>query len=151
MTADEKLKLLAPDLAKSFPRSPRDLLAGYVVAARTLDKCRAVLAGTAGEYHFDCPLDRTFFEFTGISSDDFRNFVATGALDDEVAGWITEHSKVRKDIDRIVWNNEMRHTRPCDLPPDVQEFLEGYIPENVRGNRPVYVWFDVYDLEEERL
>jgi hypothetical protein len=29
--------------------------------------------------------------------------------------------------------------------------LESYIPENVPKHRPVYVWFDVFDLEEERL
>ena len=32
----EKLKLLAPDLTKSYPRSPRETLAGYVIAARML-------------------------------------------------------------------------------------------------------------------
>lgn len=42
MIPNEKLTLLAPDLTRDFPRSPRETLAGYVVAARTLDKCRAV-------------------------------------------------------------------------------------------------------------
>lgn len=60
MTENEKLKLLAKDLTNDYPRSPRELLAGYVVAARTLDKCRAVIAGTQGEYHFNCPLDGSF-------------------------------------------------------------------------------------------
>jgi hypothetical protein len=38
-----KVKNLARDLSKDFPRSPRETLAGYVIAARTLDKCRAAL------------------------------------------------------------------------------------------------------------
>ena len=50
------VRALARNLAKDYPRSPRETLCGYVIAARTLDKCRASLAGTAGEYHFDCPL-----------------------------------------------------------------------------------------------
>jgi hypothetical protein len=33
-------------LAKDYPRSPRETLAAYVFAARMLDKCRAVVAGT---------------------------------------------------------------------------------------------------------
>ena len=49
MTPQDKLKLLAKDLTKEFPRSPRELLAGYVITARAADKCRAVLVGTAGE------------------------------------------------------------------------------------------------------
>ena len=32
-----------------------------------------------------------------------------------------------------------------------QEYLEEYIPQYVPNHRPVYVWFDVYDLEENRL
>ncbi len=151
MQTNEKLKLLALDLIKKFPRSPREMLAGYVVAGRTLDKCRAVLAGTNGEYHFDCPLDRTFLGFTGISADAFKDFVATGATDEEVAAWISEHSKIKDPNEVIVWNNKMRCTRPCDMSLELQAFLEGYIPKYLRKNRPVYVWFDVYDIEEQRL
>ena len=56
----EKVKLLAPDLreGKEFPRSPRATLAGYVLAARAVDKCRAVLVEWQGEYHSNCPLDQ---------------------------------------------------------------------------------------------
>jgi hypothetical protein len=151
MTPHEKLQLLAPDLTATFPRSPREMLAGYVAAARTLDKCRAVAAGTQGEYHFDCPLDRTFFDFTGIDSGAFQELVATGATDGEVAEWITSHSKITDETERVLWNNKMRYTRPCDMPPELQLFLEGYIPKFIRRNRPVYVWFDVYDIEEQRI
>ena len=43
----EKVKLLACDLrnGKAFPRSPREMLGGYVLAARAVDKCRAVFVG----------------------------------------------------------------------------------------------------------
>jgi hypothetical protein len=148
---DEKLKLLALDLTKTFPRSPRDIFAGYVIAARMLDKCRAVLAGTAGEYHFDCPLDNQFLGFTGISAEDFKAFVATGATDAEVTVWILRNSGVKDRAKVIAWNNQLRATRPCDLPMELQEFLEGYIPKVVPKHRTVNVWFDVYDLEEKRM
>ena len=41
----EKVKLLARDLRdrKEFPRSPRATLAGYVLAARAVDKCAPCL------------------------------------------------------------------------------------------------------------
>ena len=58
-----KLKSLTKNLSKDFPRSPRETIAGYVIAARTLDKCRATIAGTAGQHHFDGPLDNFFFGF----------------------------------------------------------------------------------------
>ena len=149
--SNEKLKLLAKDLTKDFPRSPRETLAGYVIAARMLDKCRAVLAGTAGEYHFNCPLDNQFLGFTGIDAEEFKTFVASGATDAEVATWIEQNSKIKERPEIVAWNNKLRATRPCDMPIELQQFLEGYIPKVVPKNRPVYVWFDVYDLEEGRI
>lgn len=145
------LKLLAKDLTKEYPRSPRETLAGYVIAARMLDKCRAVLAETAGEYHFDCPLDDQFLGFTGIHAEEFKAFVATGATDAEVAAWIGQNSKIKERPEIVAWNNKLRATRPCDMPIELQQFLEDYIPKVVPKNRPVYVWFDVYDLEEGRI
>ena len=147
----EKSSLLAKDLTKEYPRSPRETLAGYVIAARMLDKCRAFVAETAGEYYFDCPLDNQFLGFTGIGAEQFKAFVATGATDAEVAAWIEQHSKIKERPEIVAWNNKLRATRPCDMPIELQQFLEDYIPKVVPKNRPVYVWFDVYDLEEGRI
>ncbi len=151
MTENNKLRLLAKDLTREYPRSPRETLAGYVIAARMLDKCRAVLNGSAGEYHFNCPLDQQFLSFAGIDAERFKAFVATGATDAEIADWITKHAQSRPRTEVIQWNNELRCKRVCDMPTQLQEFLEDYIPKFVPRNRPVYVWFDVYDLEEERI
>ena len=134
----------------NFPRSPRETLGRYVIAARTLDKCRASIAGKLGEYKFDCPLDNFFFGFTEITADSFREFVSTGADDDSVAEWIETNARPRERREIIQWNNDMRAKRICDLPVELQEFLEGYIPQFLPSSRPVYVWFDVYDIEEER-
>ena len=141
----------AQDLTKEFPRSPREMLAGYIHAARMTDKCRAVVAGTVGEYHYNCPLDRYLLDFTGIDAEEFKAFVATGADDAAVAAWITAHSRVKERGAVVAWNNKMRDLRLSEMPLPLQEFLEGYIPEFIPKNRPVRVWFDVYDLEEKRL
>ena len=149
----KKIKHLAKDLTKDFPRSPRETLAGYVIAARTLDKCRATLAGTAGEYHFDCPVDNFFFGFTEISGGDFNDFVATGATDEEVAKWIEEKAKPRPRIDIIKWDNEWRYKRLSEMPDHIQEFMEDYIPQFVPPNLRHHVdyFFDIYDAEEKRM
>src|SRR6188474_2447290 len=99
----EKVKLLAPDLrdGKEYPRSPRVTLAGYVLAARAVDKCRAVLAGCEGEYHSNCPLDQLWLKFAEIDYDAFRDFVATGAADEEIAQWIEKHAKQRAKVEII--------------------------------------------------
>ena len=147
----EKIKLLAKDLTKEFPRSPRATLAGYVLAARCIDKCRAVLNGTAGEYHYACPLDMRWLNFVGINPDALKDFVGSGATDGEIADWISKNAKQKTRAEVIQWNNKERDLRLSDLPPQLQEFMEDYIAQFVPRNRVVYHWFDVFDLEEERL
>ncbi|RYD17440.1 MAG: DUF5069 domain-containing protein, partial [Verrucomicrobiaceae bacterium] len=43
---------LHTDLSARPPRSPREALGGFVIAARMLDKARADILGTSGEYNF---------------------------------------------------------------------------------------------------
>src|SRR5215467_13463693 len=109
----EKVKLLAPDLRerKEFPRSPRATLAGYVLAARAVDKCRAVLVDLQGEYHSNCPLDQRWLNFAEIDYHDFRSIVATGATDAEIAEWIEKNAKKRPRAEIVVWNNKERDLR----------------------------------------
>lgn len=149
----EKVKLLARDLrnGKEFPRSPRETLAGYVLAGRAVDKCRADLVGWQGEYHSNCPLDQQWLKFTGIDYDAFRSFVATGATDEEVAKWIEDQAKKRWRAEIVVWNNQQRDRRLSDLTPELQEFMEDYIAASIPRNKVVYHYFDIYDVEEGRL
>ena len=147
----DNVREIALDLSRLYPRSPRATLGGYVIAARTLDKCRAAIAETLGAYHFDCPLDNEFFGFTEMAADAFREDVGTGAEDAEVAKWIVGQAKSRPRIEVIRWNNRMRELRIGELDDARQEFLEEYIPQNLPAGRAVHVWFDVYDIEEGRL
>jgi hypothetical protein len=148
----DKVKTLAKDLRKGYPRSPREKLGGYVIAARCVDKCRAFLIGMNGEYNYwPCSLASQWFSFTGITPDQFKEVVATGASDEEIATWIVGTSKIKNADDILKWNNAMRDMRLSDLSLQGQQYLEEYIPQFVPNHRPVYVWFDVFDLEEKRL
>ncbi|MDX2080236.1 MAG: DUF5069 domain-containing protein [Terrimicrobiaceae bacterium] len=148
---NDQVRSLAPDLTKEFPRSPRETLGGFVLAARAVDKCRAVLAGTGGDYHSGCPLDELFLQFAGIPFETFRDFVATGASDAEIGEWIEKNHKVASRIEIIRWNNDLRGKRLSELPDGFQEYMEDYIPQFLPKNRPVYALFDVYDIEEGRI
>src|ERR1700745_2187132 len=103
--ANERILALAPDLTRVAPRSARAPLGSYgVIAARALDKCRAELAGRAGSYHYNCSLDRAFFDFTGIDALEFKQFVATGASDEEVARWMQEKARVHDSGQVALWS-----------------------------------------------
>src|SRR3982751_1749471 len=76
------------DLTREAPRSPKTRVGGYVILGRTYDKCRALLWGNIGEYHFDCPLDNMLFGFKGVTGDDFKTQIESGASDQQVAEWL---------------------------------------------------------------
>ncbi|HEY2123463.1 MAG TPA: DUF5069 domain-containing protein [Chthoniobacterales bacterium] len=120
---NERIQALAPDLTRVAPRSARAPLGPYrAIAARALDKCRAELAGRAGSYHYNCPLDRAFFDFTGIDAAEFQQFVATGASDEEVIGWIAEKSRVRDSRRIALWNQRFR-LNPLNWVLDFDDWL----------------------------
>src|SRR4051812_17772111 len=80
-----------------------------------------------------------------------QTVVATGATDDEIADWIGKHAKKRPRTEVIGWNNKERDLRLSDLPAELQEYMEDYIQQVIPRNRVIYHWYDVYDIEEERL
>ena len=92
----EKVKQLAKDLRQEEPRPAYERLAGFEIAARCLDKCRASLVGWQGDYKFGCPMDQMFFQESGVDQNEFRDYVASGASDREVEEWIKEHANAAK-------------------------------------------------------
>lgn len=148
----EKLQALTRDLTKEPPRSPREVLGGYVILARCLDKCRAFLLGMNGEYNYwYCSLCSQLEAFTGVDHEVMKEFIATGASDAEVAEWFKAQSKIKDPLDIIRWNNKMRGMRLSEMSDGAQEYLESYIQKNLPPFPPVYVMFDIYDIEEGRL
>ena len=115
---------IGKDLTQEPPRSPKTRLGGYMILARTLDKCRALLWGNIGEYHFDCPLDNMLFGFKGIKGDDFKAAVEKGASDEEMVQWVNEHGE-KKTADEIkAWADEMVATNPYHNPEKREWFVE---------------------------
>jgi len=102
-----KREVTGKDLTKEAPRSPRMRVGGYAILGRTIDKCRALVAGNIGEYHFDCPLDRTLFGFKGVKGEDFKAQIEHGASDQEMVEWLNQsgEEKMPEEIKR--WGEEV--------------------------------------------
>ncbi|MDB5238711.1 MAG: hypothetical protein JWO00_46 [Candidatus Parcubacteria bacterium] len=94
------------DLTKEAPVSPKLTLGGFVIMARTIDKCRATLWGNVGEYHFDCPVDNMLFSFKGITGDAFKAFVAEGHSNMEIAEWVKANGIPKTDEEIAAWNKD---------------------------------------------
>ena len=91
-------------------------IGGYAVLARMADKGRATLSGTAGEYHFNCPLDNMLFSFKGVQAEDVKNLLASGATDEQIAAWFDENG-IPKTADEIkAWSDSVEAIRPYENP-----------------------------------
>lgn len=106
----------APDLTREAPRSPRVLLGNYVLMARMIDKCRATIYGTAGDYHFDCPVDNMLFSFKELKGDEVRRCIATGPSDEEILSWCEANGIPRNEADVKAWSARIEESSPYDDP-----------------------------------
>jgi hypothetical protein len=99
--------ITAKDLTKEPPRSPRVRVRDYAILARAADKARAELTGQAGEYHFDCPLDRTLFTFKGVTGDEFLAHVKRGYSDEDLGIWLDENGLDKTPEEILAWSDSM--------------------------------------------
>jgi hypothetical protein len=51
----------------------------------------------------------------------------------------------------IAWNNKEHDLHLSELPQELHVYMEDYIQQFIPRNMVLHHWFDVYDLEEERL
>ncbi len=116
------------DLTKEAPRSPKTRLGDYVILARTLDKCRALLWGNIGEYHFDCPLDNMLFEPMGLKADEFKAEVERGATDEEMVQWVRSQGSAKTPEAVKAFTEQMMAVNPYENPEKREWFEEQVKP-----------------------
>ena len=104
------------NLTKESPRSPRNRLGGSALLARMVDKGRADIAGTVGEYHYACPLDQMLFEFKGVEADEVKKLLASGATDDQVVTWFNTHGTPKAKEEIQAWSTGVEGYSPYDNP-----------------------------------
>jgi hypothetical protein len=111
-----KTSIIARDLAKQAPHSPRERIAGFAIASRAVDKCRASLAGTPGEYHYDCPLDHLLFSFKGITSEQFKAAVQTSKNYEDIGTWLQANGTAKTPAEIKAWSDETEAGSPMKNP-----------------------------------
>ena len=141
----------ARDLTKQAPHSPRDRLAGFAIARRTIDKCRASLAGTLGEFHYDCPLDNQLFSFKGITGDQFKTTVQAAKSDEDIGVWLQANGTTKTPAKIKAWSEEMDAGSMMKNPEKRAYFIAecsklGLNPET----NTTFDWLDADDRESFR-
>ena len=138
----------APDLTRRPPRSPHCRLGGYVILPRLLDKGRATIAGTNGEFTYDAPLDQHLKEFLDLDFALLKEQLAAGKGDGEILEWISanaQHKRAAWEID--AWSNFMTRRGPSGDVETLQYFAE-YVGKFSQDREDVKTWFDLVDLDD---
>jgi hypothetical protein len=138
--------ILARDLTKQAPHSPRDRIAGFVIASRTIDKCRASLAGTLGEYHYDCPLDNMLFSFKGINGGQFKTAVQAAKNYEDVGAWLQANGTAKTPFEVKAWSDEVEAGSMMKNPEKRAYFVENCT--NLGLNPETSTTFDWLDAED---
>lgn len=137
------------DLRKGFPRSMHFKLAGYAHLARMIDKCRAVLAGTEGEYIYPCPIDERLMEFAGITSDQFTSAVKANSTDEGIVKWLEQTATQHQPAELEEWNQKLLARGPSS--PESAAKFKQYLAAIDPSRNDITAWSDLQDLEEGRI
>ena len=116
--------IITRDLTKQAPHSPRDRIGGFAIASRAVDKCRASLAGTPGEYHYDCPLDNLLFGFKGITGEQFKAAVQASKDYEDVGVWLQANGTVKTSVEIKAWSDEVEAGSLMKNPEKRAYFIE---------------------------
>lgn len=136
------------NLTQRPPRSPRVRLGGYVLLPRMLDKGRATLAGTNGEYHYACPLDQRFLSFVGIDPEALKEQIAGGLGDGAILAWVQAHAGIKRTEWEIgQWSAFRESAAPGDNESRTY-FNEQIAAAGGAGREDIVTWFDYLDLDD---
>jgi hypothetical protein len=116
--------IIARDLAKQAPHSPRERISGFAIASRAVDKCRASMAGTLGEYHYDCPLDNMLFSFKGINGGQFKAAVQAAKNYEDIGAWLQANGTAKTQSEIKTWSDTMEAGSPINNPEKSAHFIE---------------------------
>ncbi|HME82932.1 MAG TPA: DUF5069 domain-containing protein [Candidatus Eremiobacteraceae bacterium] len=134
------------DLTKQFPRSPREKAGGIAMLPRTIDKARAHLAGTLGEYIYDCSMDKALFETLGCNAEQFLQAVGVSLTDAEVLDLLVQ---TRIPEDKLKVHNQHIDQWHPTTPEGWDRFKED-LQKIAGGNPKVKSRTDLIDFEEGR-
>ena len=112
------------DLTKQAPHCPRERIAGFAIASRAVDKCRASLAGTLGEYYYDSSLDNLLFSFKGITGEQFKAAVQASKNYEDVGTWLQANGTKKTPAEIKTWSDEMEAGSPMKNPEKRAHFIE---------------------------
>ena len=137
------------DLVNGVPRCPYESMHGIVFLPRAIDKARAEIAGTLGNYNSRTDFSGMLLEFLGIEPQDFVDAVAARESDEEVWAWVKARMRPRSATEIMAFNRMLMTRTPYD--EATREHFSQFMADIGQSHRTdVTRQFDRLDLDEGR-
>jgi hypothetical protein len=141
------------DLTKSYPRSPRERLDGIPMLPRTIDKARAYVGGTLGEYKFgdNSGYDRELFETLGIDAESFLECIRQAPDDESVVRWLHANARTvdARDTKELIATLDAMGLETDEDHAELTAYVAENAPASVRDK--IKTWVDWIDFDEGRI
>lgn len=120
---------------------------------RTIDKSRAFLAGTLGEYRFgdDSGYDRALFDTLGIDAESFLDGIRQSPDDTAVLRWLHANARTvaERDDRELMEAIDAIGLETDDDHKELEEYVAANAPLGVRDK--IKTWVDWIDFDEGRI
>ena len=146
---DDEVSYNTVDLTRHAPRSPYvNSVGGITGLARMIDKGRASLAGTQGEYWYgeDSGIDRYILNFLGISETEFQSALKEASSDAEVLNWLEKQCK-KSENEITEFNSAIAQLAPQDEAKSA--WFRGVIQSLDPSRSDVDTYFAMMQLEDQ--
>ncbi|MDQ6632692.1 MAG: DUF5069 domain-containing protein [Verrucomicrobiota bacterium] len=136
-----------------YPRSPREVMSGWVCLPRFVDKIRLHLAGKLHpdyQENFTEGFDGAWLKAAGVTSEEFINVVKNTITDGEVADWVLKNVK-RTDAEKAAHREQvLNYGRNGD--EALQARLKLRKEQNGLARRDdIQCFVDLIDADEKRI
>ena len=136
-----------------YPRSPREVMCGWMHLPRLIDKVRLHLAGKLHpdyQANFCKGFDGRWLETAGVRAEDFIEVVRKSITDGEVCDWVLKN--VKKDDSVKAAHRERMLNYPKKDDPEMQARLKMRKEQAGLTHRDdIQSFVDFIDVDEKRL
>ena len=138
-----------------FPRSPREMLGGYVFLPRLIEKVRLHAEGKLPvEYVGNLlkpglTLDGRLLTFTGLAAEEVRRAILASTTDEAVLAWVKRHAVPHTEDEKKRWIAEIDAYRPNA--ESAQRRREAYKEVAAVVDPGTLNVFDLIDMDEGRI
>ncbi len=105
------------------------------------------MAGTNGDFHYNCPLDQRFLAFTGIIPEALFTEIKGGKSDSEILTFVTTHLQPNRHASEIAaWSTWFEQLTASS--PDARAFFNDVLRKNAAHRDDIVTWFDWLELDD---